>query len=148
MSTTTIGTNTGNQAFFNTDRSQIFIWGNWSQDNSFVNNSGYNPMTLVAGTVMGRIFSTKALVPCNSTSTDGSQWPVGILADNMTVDAGDTVECSIYISGNVAKEKVVFWNNVDTLNTGFSNRTYLDLIHQTGLRLIPTTEMTNYDNPQ
>lgn len=148
MSTNNIVSNTGQQAFINTDTSKIFIWNNRYHTDSYVNNSTYDPITLLAGTVMGRIASTGILIPSKSDASDGSQFPYGILADDMIIAGGDTVKAPICISGDVVENKVVFTKIGDGLDTTVSSRRYRDRImsDSAGIILVASTEMTDYDN--
>lgn len=150
MSQTT-GTNTSNQLTVNTDTSKIFIWNNRYDATNYVNNSYYDPITLVAGTVMGRVAATQVLIPCEAGASDGSQYPIGILAHDLEVDSGDTVSATICVSGDVAEEKVVFFNSDATgmsLDTVVSDRSMRDRIaaDTIGINLVAGTEMTAYDN--
>lgn len=147
--------NTGQQMTSNYDLSKIFVYNNRYETDNYVNNSSYATITILAGTVMGRIALTGVLVPLISSSVDGSQFPVGILAQDVTLAAGQTVQCSICVAGDVAQEKVIFWSNQggsttlgDTMNTIVSNRTLHDRIQgdTVGIKLTPGTEMTGFDN--
>lgn len=146
MSKQTILNNTGQQLQVNTDRSRIFLWENRYHDGNWLNNSQYDPLTLPAGTLMGRIKTTGVLVPLTSWATDGSQYPVGILADDITLDAGDTQQVSLCIYGDVAEAKVGLYGSGDSLDTVVDNRQLRDHIAAQGIRLIPTTDMTDFDN--
>lgn len=149
--------NTGQQMTTNYDLSKIFVFNNRYETDNYVNNSSYNPITILAGTVMGRVALTGVLVPFVSTSNDGSQYPIGILAQDVQLAAGQTAQCSICIAGDVAAEKVILWSNQggsttsgDTLDTIVSGtqRRVRDMIqsHSVGIILRPGTEMTGYDN--
>lgn len=148
MSSNTVVENTGNQAIINTDLSKIFIWGN-RYDKADYTNSTYDTVTLVAGTVMGRIGATQEIVPLDSAATDGSQYPVGILAQDAVVEDGDTVSLAFCDKGDVAQEKVVLTNGTDTLETLLADdRSIADHIKgdTAGIKLIVTNELTGYDN--
>lgn len=137
-----------NHLFVGTDVSKIFLGENKTQVESYVNNSGYDPITIPAGTPMGRIASTDIVVPCTSAATDGSQNPIGILMQDLTIDSGDTVTALICIGGRVAAEKVNFYHPTDSLNTQVSSVRYKDLISRfTTIQLIWSEEMSGeYDN--
>lgn len=146
MSQTTV-LNTGQQAIINTDVSKIFLWGNRYLDADYTNPDGDYAVTIPAGTVMGRIASTNKIIPLESGASDGSQFPVGILAQDYTVDAGADQTMSICIAGDVAEEQVDL-QGTDTLDTTVSDRTIRDRIMADthGIKLVPGTEMTAYDN--
>lgn len=146
MSTQTIVTNTGQQVFVNTDLSKIFLW-----ENRYVmapyNNSAYTSVTLAAGTLMGRVASTGYIKPLASGASDGSQYPVGILADDFIVEGGDLLDLPICNYGDVDPAKIVF-QGTDSLDTTVSDKRLRDRIASdtAGIRLVPTTEMTAPDN--
>lgn len=139
--------NTGDAMFINTDLSKIFIRENRYENDNYVNNSEYDPKTLRAGTVMGRVGTTGVLVPFNSAASDGSQNVVGILAQDLIVDSGDTVRGTICIYGDVAQEQLIFDRPGDAIETVVSGRRVYDKIKSetAGIRLIVTDEMTNFD---
>jgi len=145
MSTITNPVNTGQQATFNTDRTRVFLGRNRSQGEVYVNNSGYAPITLLAGTVMGRITGTDILLPASATATDGSQLPVGFIAEDLQIDAGATIQTSIIVEGDVNKNAVVFFKG-DTLETVVAGRRYKDHIQAQGVHLVASTEMSDFDN--
>lgn len=148
MSTISNPLNTGQQATFNTDTTKIFLYENRYENNNYVNNSGYNPITLAAGTVMGRVAGTNVLIPFSSKSINGGQFVVGVLADDYVIAAGATVPVSVCISGDVNISGIILAEQGDTLNTVVSNRTVRDKIKSetAGIRLITSTEMTDFDN--
>lgn len=149
MSTTksTVVLNTGQQAIINTDTAKIFIWNNRFDATGYINNSSYSPLTLLQGTVMGRVAATGVLKPASAQATDGSQFPVGVLACDITVAIGATLQVYICVSGDVAEEKCIFFLG-DTMETIVSGRRYRDRMAADtgGINLIQTTEMTDYDN--
>jgi hypothetical protein len=112
------------------------------------NNSQYDPLVMKAGTVLGRNPGTGQYVfISDSTVNDGTEIPVGILANDVTIEDGDIAEVSVCIGGDVADDKVILHGS-DTLDTRVpsKNQIYRDLIQSLGIRLIPSTEMTGYDN--
>lgn len=145
MSTTTQIINTGQQATFNTDTTRVFLGRNRSQNEVYVNNSSYDPIRLLAGTVLGRITSTDILIPASATATDGSALPVGFLAEDMTIPSGTTLQTSIIVGGDVNENAVVFFKG-DTLETVVSGRRYKDHIAAQGVLLVASNEMTDFDN--
>src|ERR1039458_2316584 len=104
MSLQTIGTNNGVQLFVNTDLSRVFLWENRYSKGSF-NNSQYDPLVMKAGTLLGRIGGTQTLCQCFSTSSDGSEYPIGILADDVTIVDGTTVSVPFCNYGDVARSE-------------------------------------------
>lgn len=138
---------TAKQLIQNFDLSKIFLFNNRYQKGNYLNNSGYDPIELEAGTVLGRIGSTNVLIPCHHLSTDGSQYPVGVLAHNVDIDAGDTVEVTICDMGDVAQEKLIlkYGTTLTSVASG-STRTIRDLLQAAGIKVVGGTEMTDYDN--
>jgi hypothetical protein len=145
MSSTTQTVNTGQQATFNTDLTRVFLGRNRSLNEVYVNNSSYNPIQLKAGTVMGRITATDILVPASATATDGSQLPVGFLAEDLTIPQGTTLQTSLIVQGDVNENAVVFFKG-DTLDTVVSGRRYKDHIQAQGVLLVASNEMSDFDN--
>lgn len=147
MSTVTNNLLTGNQAINNYNLSKIFVFNNRFQTGS-LNNSEYDPMTIPAGTVMGRIAGSNTLFPFYSRATDGSQYPIGILAADMVIVDGTTVNVPICVAGDVVKDKIVFFNPSDTLTTVVSGRTVYDRLgsDSVGIKIVDNNENTYLDN--
>ena len=141
--------NTSNQQTTRYNVNIIFLRDNKYKTMPY-NNSSYDDVTLTAGTVMGRIGSSDYVVPCNAGSSDGSEYPVGILAEDVTAEASADTDIPICVSGEVAQEYINFDDPDDTLNTIVSsdgvNRRYKDLIDQIGVILVLGTDQTGYDN--
>lgn len=146
MSENSIALNNGQQAIINTDLKKIFVLNNRYASGSYT-NSVYDPETLYAGQLMGRVSATQKLVKLFSGSTDGSQYPVGILAQDIQVEEGSTVTLSICVAGDVEESKILFETN-DNLSTVISGRSIRDRIaaDTVGIKLVSSTEMTAYDN--
>jgi hypothetical protein len=142
--------NTANQATINTDLSKIFVGNNRYSDFPYSNtNSTYDDITIPKGTLMGRIGSTLKVIPLVSTAVDGSQNPVGILAEDVVVEAGEvyTKDVTLCVSGDVAESKVIL-SGSETLDTLISSRPLRDLIgaNTVGIKLVSSTENTSFDN--
>jgi len=146
MSNVTTTTNTNNQLTNNYDYSKIFLFGNQYENGKIANATG-SPVTIPAGTLIGRIGASQLLIPCASGSTDGSEFPIGVLAQNVTIPANTAMEISIGISGDVAEEKIIF-NGTDDFNTLVAARSFRDRISADtlGIKLVPSTELTGFDN--
>jgi len=140
--------NTGQQLTTDYDLSKIFVWNNRYENDVYVNNSNYNPETILVGTVMGRVTNTGFLQPCSASATDGSQRPIGILAnDVVSLAGGSSKKCTICVSGDIAAEKLIFFFG-DTLDSIADGRRFRDRIgaDSVGLKLVFATEMTDFDN--
>lgn len=130
------------------DLSKIFLLNNRYENDNDVNNSGYGSLNLLVGTVMGRVTATGSLVPCTATAVDGSQFPIGVLAqDLLNVLSGQTVLASLCIAGDVAAEQLIFLYG-DTLDTVVSGRRMRDQLQggSAGIIIRFTTNMTDFDN--
>lgn len=138
--------NTGQQTITNYDVTKIFVYNNRYEEGQY-NNSGYDEVTLALGTLMGRVSATQMLVPHDSSASDGSQYPVGVLAQARTVDAGETVYVTICVSGDVVESQITLAAG-DTMNTVISDRSIRDRIagDTMGIKLVGGTEMTAFDN--
>ena len=146
MSSQTTPVNTGSFAIVQVDRSKVFIWQNRYTKANHTNSTGATE-TLLTGTLMGRISASQLVIPLASAATDGSQFPIGILADDYTVINGATLELAICNFGDVAEEKVIFAGS-DVFATVISGRSIRDRIaaDTVGIRLVTSTEMSGYDN--
>lgn len=144
MSSQTIVTNTGVQATINTDLSRVFLWENRYASANF-NNELYDPLIMKAGKLLGRVAATQTLALCDTDSTDGSQYPIGILAEDVTIEDGETKAVSYCIYGDVAEDKIIL-NGNDTLSSVVNGQSLRDRIAMMGVRIIPSTEMTANDN--
>lgn len=142
----TVALNNGSQAIIHTDLSKIFIRDNRYTEGIYTNEV-YDPVTLTAGTLMGRIAATQKLVPLVSTANDGSQFPVGVLKETKIVEEGDTVYLTICVAGDVAEDKIIF-SGSDNMNTVVTSKTLRDRIGSdtVGIKLVACTEMTSEDN--
>lgn len=145
MSEVTEGTSTNNQLTTNYDVSKIFIWGNRFKTESY-NNATYDPIDLLAGTVMGRVAATGKIVALDSAASNGSQFPVGVLNQNWTIADGETQDVSICDMGDVAEEKLIFTETGDDLDTIVDGRQLRDHLAVLGIKVVPGTELTDFDN--
>lgn len=134
---------TGSQSITNYDTSKIFIFDNEYMTGTMANDT-YDDA--VPGTVLGRIASSGNLVPLDTTASDGSQFPVGILVNQ--VDAGDSKNATFCIAGEVDQDSVVMHVSGQTLNTVVSDRRISDrLMSDTkGIKLVSATQLSKTDN--
>lgn len=131
----------------NYDLTKIFVGNNRFMSGTYTNPSS-GEVTLAKGTVMGRIASTGKLIPLTSNASDGSQFPVGVLADDYVVDYTESATITICISGDVVVTKLVFGNGTDTINTVVSSQRLIDRIQgqSAGIILVGSTQLTGIDN--
>ena|ERR1700739_4005879 len=148
MSSQNITNQTNTQLSVNTDLSKVFVYNNRYETDNYVNNSTYNPITMVAGTVMGRISDTGVVVPWTSTASDGSQYVLGILAEDITLASGASQKAPICIAGDVVSDKIICVLPGDNLSTVVGGRTLKDKIQGESVAIIVkvTNEMTDFDN--
>jgi len=128
------------------DRSQIFVGDNRYETGTYTNGTG-STKDLAKGTLMGRIHATGKLTPLASAASDGSQYPVGILADDYSVLDTASATVTICVAGDVVSSKIVL-DGSDTLETVISARRIKDRIgaDTVGIKLVATDELTGYDN--
>lgn len=146
---TTFNTRTGNGSNMlvtDYDVKKIFVWDN-RYENANLTNSTYDAIDYPAGLVLGRVAATGEVVPCESAATDGSQYPVGILSTNITIEGGDTREVPFAVGGDVAEELVVTTGSdtLDTIIPGTARR-MRDHIRTVGIKLQFGVDQTGLDN--
>lgn len=131
----------------NYDLTQIFVGNNRYESATYTNPTS-GEVTLAKGTVMGRVASTNKVLPLESTASDGSQFPIGVLADDYTVDYTESATLTFCIAGDVVESKLVFENGTDTVATVVSSRTLGDRIagDTAGIILVGSTQLTGQDN--
>ena len=143
----------------NFDTTKIFIGDNRYKTATYTNGTG-STVTLAKGTLLGRIFSTNKVTPHVSTATNGSEYPVGVLAEDYTVANGASVDVSFCYGGDINQGKLTLGGS-DTLATVIT-RTYTDsgtdtvavpmgtiedlIVSRTHINLVASTENTGYDN--
>lgn len=138
----------GKQVIINTDVSKIFLGHtNRYSKEYFLNNGSYDPLTLYAGTAMARLANNNGIVPFNAAASDGSQFFIGLLAEDIVVESGEDINPTICIQGDFAKEKIIFAAPATAYTTNIANQgKVIDIIRRQGLNPIEGTEMTQYDN--
>lgn len=144
MSKQTIEEMLGNQAIINTDRSKLALW-NYRTQQGLMNNATYDPVTIPEGTVVGRIAVTGKLKVFTSGASDGSQFPIGVVLGDPTIEDGEDGEITIVDTGDVAGEQLLFQGG-DTLNTVVDGRTVFDHLKLIGIKCVSGTDLSNYDN--
>jgi len=128
------------------DRQKTFIFNNDFESGALLNASG-GELTYPIGTLLGRIAATNKLVPMASGATDGSQFPVGVLAEEVTIADTEEANVNFAVSGDV-REGAIVLDGSDTLLTVVSLKTIGDRIKSDtmGIRLVPVTDDTFFDN--
>jgi hypothetical protein len=144
MSENTVSFNNGQQLQVNTNLAKLFPFEKEMLSYQLT-NSTYGTVTYQAGTVMGVVGSTGEIVPVDSAATNGSQTPVGVLAQDYTLDAGESKNVYIAVRGWVRKDMLIFKVG-QTINSIVSNRRFFELLLAAGLFIQTTESCTNYEN--
>jgi len=161
MSDITVVNQTNNQAHFDYSTAKVFVGNNRVNKGLFDEPNGSGEFTLPLGQVVGRIAATGKYKICVSTATDGSQIPVGIVYDSVTMAQSATGETiHVAIKGDVVEDKILF-SGAETLatvvtitddnavsggDTTTNTRIMRDLIQSLGFVIVPSTDLTGYDN--
>lgn len=129
----------------NYDQSKIFLGENRFEDVEFSPVGA--DLVLTKGMLIGKIGATQKGKILVAASTDGSQFPYGIITQDVTITDGDTKSLSVCVGGNVAQEKIVL-NGAETLDTLVSLRSIGDRIMSDtlGIKLVETIENSGFDN--
>lgn len=146
MSKQTITLQTGKQLFVDTDLTKVFLYGNRYDSGTF-NNSQYDPLELKVGMLLGKISATQGLALCDSDSVDGSQYPIGVCAEDITIADGDSHAVAYCVAGDVSKSKVIL-HAPDTMATVIDGRSIQDRIgaDTVGVKLVVSDNLTEFDN--
>ena len=144
MSVNNIVLSNGQQMTITTDLSKIFLWNNRYEQADYTASAD---ITLPAGTLLGRIGSSGKVVPLTSAATNGSQYPVGILAQDTFVASGVTATLTFCVAGDVASDKVIY-DGTDTEETVVELKRLKDRIGSdtVGIKLVASTSNSDYDN--
>lgn len=147
---------TGSQLTTNYQRSAIFLGANRYDKTGSFKNTGAVSVTLKAGTLMGKVTAIAVdttnvvgyLREFNSANTEGGAVPVGILAQDITVAAGATVENVNYcIAGDFDLDALVLTNGTDTLAKIVNGKAIREhIIAETQLIGVPVDQLSALDN--
>ena len=144
MSVNNIVLSNGQQMTITTDLSKIFLWNNRYEQADYTASAD---ITLPAGALLGRIGSSGKVVPLTSAATNGSQYPVGILAQDTFVASGATATLTFCVAGDVASDKGMY-DGTDTGETVVELKRLKDRIGSdtVGIKLVASTSNSDYDN--
>lgn len=145
MSNVTEVNSTRNQIHFDYDYTKIFLRNNLYRTINIAASGA--DLVLEAGTIIGTIAATTKGAVLKSAAVDGSQFPTGVLAENITILDGNNADVNICIAGEVAEEKIIL-DGADTLDTVIDLRTIRDRIaaDTKGIKLVTTDQLANFDN--
>lgn len=145
-SSSTTSLSTSNARFTNFNWFKMFL-GNNRHETAVFENDTYDDVTIAVGSVMGRIAATGKVVLLDKDASDGSQFPVGINTEEVTIAAGDEGNLSLCVAGEVDANGLVFVTGT-TLATVISGKTVEDRIASdtVGIHLVTGTDLTAFDN--
>lgn len=143
MSEVTQTGTTRNQTNFKYDYSKIFLRNILTREIE-ISASG-SDLELEAGMVIGTISASGKGKVMASGSSDGSQYPTGMVIQAVTIADGDTATVTICIGGEVDKNGIIL-DGTDTLSTAVSDRIYLDWLRSIGITAKETDSLSEYDN--
>lgn len=137
----------GNFVTADTNRAKIFIFQNEFNSGTLLNASG-DEKTFMTGLLLGRISASGNIVPWDATATDGSQFPIGILATTVTLADAATASIRYCINGDVNGGELILDVNGQTLDNVVSGRRLRDRIEADtkGIRLVDVVDQTFLDN--
>lgn len=139
MSTYTQTDSGSNATNFTYDYSKIFL-RNIITRTINIAASG-SDLELSAGQLIGTIAATAKGAVMKSGSSDGSEYPTGIVLEDITITDGDNQDVTIVIAGEVAKDELIF-DGTDGLETSVSDRIYLDRLAAQGIIVRDSEELT------
>jgi hypothetical protein len=148
MSTITNSVRTRNQLTSDYDVSKLFLGNNESISGTFTSSGGD---TLYNGHLMGKVAVGGAIVECNPSASDGSQFPIGLinlgLSESVDVADGAAIVLNLINTGRVASSKIILPTGV-LLTTVISGdgRTISDYLNALGFTLEGGEELTALDN--
>lgn len=140
----------GNSSFTDYSTAKLFLGGNSFLNGNTFTNGGGSEVTLAKGTVVGRLTADQKLSIVTDSAVDGSQIPVGIVADDYTVGAGATITNVVICTAGEVDENLLVLDGADTLDTVITNlgRTIRDAIgaETVGVILRDSTGLNAVDN--
>lgn len=144
MSSNSVSYNNGQQMQVNTNLAKLFPFGKESVQYT-INNSTYADVTHPAGTVMGVVSATGLVKPMTSGASDGSEFAMGILMEDYTVPASDSINVAVMVKGEVRSDMCILQGS-DTLETVVSGRRVFETLLAAGVFPRGTRNATNYEN--
>lgn len=145
MGSQVVTNNTGNQMFIRTENTKMFV-GNNRYEKAGWNNATYDPIVIPQGTVVGRVSASGLIKAFSAAANDGSQYPIGIVYESVTIEEGTTEEVYFCVAGDVVADKVVLpgGTTLDSTVANAGGRRVRDLIgaESVGIKLVTQ----NFDN--
>ena len=130
----------------NFDTTKLVLKGG-EYNNAVYTNSTGGPITILVGTLLGRVSATDKVLPLKSAAADGSQFPVGISCQEITVANGADATLEFVIAGEV-EGTLLTLDGADTLATAIDGKTLGDRIKSDslGILLRDSDELSALDN--
>ena len=124
------------------DTTKLVLKGGEFNSAVYTNSTG-GPITISVGTLLGRVSATDKVLPLKSAAVDGSQLPVGISTQEITVADTESATIEFVIAGEVEGTLLVL-DGTDTLATAISGKTLGDRIKSDtlGILLINSDELS------
>lgn len=146
MAKATTGLNTRNQLNTDYEFGQIFIGEN-DFDKGELENATGGDVTYPAGTLLAKDSGLGYLVILDPVGAEGIKFPVGVLAEDITLASGSTAIVTYAVSGDINKDALILAGGV-TLETVIDARTLADRIKSDtmGIYLVENCELSNFDN--
>jgi len=114
--TVTTKINTESQSGVEVKFGQTFVRINDTAKETLVNNTA-DEITIVSGTLLGRVNSTMKVTFFDASAVDGSQYPVGAVAKDFTLGAGEEVGIVMVYDGAIPDDNLVTAQEDDTMST-------------------------------
>jgi len=136
--------NTRNQLYTNISSDKILLGNNSFAERTF--GAYGTDMVIDAGTIVARLPGSGEIVPWKADATDGTQYPAGLLLEQLTVADGEKVDTTIVNKGKVAREQIRFWYAGQDFSSVVDNRRVEDWLLDLGLEIEAADELTEFDN--
>ena len=108
------------------DTTKLVLKGGEYNNAVYTNSTGVS-VTILVGTLLGRVSATNQILPLKSTAVDGSQFPIGISTQEIIVPLATSATLEFVIAGEVEGTLLVL-DGTDTLATPISGKTLGDRI--------------------
>lgn len=139
-----------NRMQVNTNLAKVFPFKKELKNYSYTNSTGVTK-TWLAGTVMGVVAATGKVLPVASAAVDGSAIPIGVLAKDVTVADGVTINVPVAVHGTHVREDMLLFQGADTISTNVLiaanyGMRYREHLITRGILPIPASNAVTTDN--
>jgi len=136
----------------NYNTAQFLLGGEQFFKDMSYNNATGSPVTLPQGTLMGKVFATGYIIPNVSTAVDGSEQPIGFIAENTTIPANTIQTIQVLVAGDINQNLVILGGSDTfdtTVGTEATGGSIADMIRRNlDINMYPTIGISLGDNPQ